>query len=132
MSNPLLAASDSGTHPSRQDGSSLVEECCELRGGETEKPQSHMGMRIGKPGIVKLSARDLLASQSEMRIYATEIACTNNGFQAGGTYANVSVATLTRTGRQGEESRKVAVKKFRFAINGDLTEERFLRVSPFS
>lgn len=51
--------------------------------------------------------------------------------QSGGTYANVAVATLMRTGSRREEEREVAVKKLRFMISGDMTEEKFLRVSSF-
>lgn len=70
--------------------------------------------------------RDLLATLSGRRISVSEIKFAANNSKAGGTFADVAVATLVRS--NGDEETTVAVKKFRFIISGDTTEEKFLRV----
>lgn len=65
---------------------------------------------------------------SRMRITITEITFTVDSSKDGGAYADVAVGTLVRARGRGEEGRTVAVKKLRFILTSDMTEEKFLRV----
>ncbi|KAG8913843.1 hypothetical protein FRC00_001475, partial [Tulasnella sp. 408] len=75
-----------------------------------------------------MSARDLLATLSRRRIPISEIKFTGNSSQDGGGYADVLVATLCFKDYGGGQSKKIAVKKLRLVLSGDMTEEKFLRV----
>lgn len=79
-----------------------------------------------------LLQRDLLEALSGRRISITKIKFFQNDAGNGGTFADVAVATLFRTGDGYKGGRKVAVKKLRLIINSDMTEEKFLRVSPLA
>lgn len=68
----------------------------------------------------------------ERRISITEIQLTGEGSQHGGGHADVEPATFVRKDASQRKSRKVAVKKFRLVSSDEMTEEMFLRVSPFA
>lgn len=90
-----------------------------------------MHPRLAK-GFLTVSSlqRDLLADLSKKRISITEIKFIGESPHDGGAYSDVVVATFVSTGSTEKEGRRVAVKKIRFVLNGDMTEEKFLRVGP--
>lgn len=71
-----------------------------------------------------------MATLSRKRISVKEIHFVGRDSSSGGAYGDVMVAKFIRSSsRRRKKQRKVAVKKLRFVINGDMTEEKFLRVS---
>lgn len=74
----------------------------------------------------------LLASLAAKRISVTDIKFFLNRPQTGGSHADVELATLVRTNHVGEGPRRVAVKKLRFIVPRDSTEERLLHVRLFA
>lgn len=63
------------------------------------------------------------------RISLTNIRFIESGSRKGGTFADVAMATFARITRDGQ-GRRLAVKKLRFVIDTDMTEEKFIRVNP--
>lgn len=76
--------------------------------------------------------QDVLVTLSGRRISINEIKFIGESAKDGGAYGDVVVATFVKTGGSGGKGRRVAVKKLRFVINGDMTEEKFLRVRTFT
>lgn len=66
---------------------------------------------------------------SGLRLSISEITFIGNSPQDGGACADVLVATLVRKNCSIGEPKKTAVKRFRFVLSGDTTEEKILRVS---
>ncbi|KAG9044919.1 hypothetical protein FS837_007306, partial [Tulasnella sp. UAMH 9824] len=88
--------------------------------------QSFMETNASKFKRIKLAARNLLTTLSTKRISVTNISFVENGSRDGGISADIAIATFARTTRRGQEER-LAVKKIRFVIAGDMTEEKIFK-----
>lgn len=74
--------------------------------------------------------RGLLANLSTQRISVTDIKFIESGPRNGGTFGDVAIATFSETTRH-EQGVRLAVKKIRFVLDSDMTEEKLLKVGPF-
>ncbi|KAG9034798.1 hypothetical protein FS837_002116, partial [Tulasnella sp. UAMH 9824] len=91
--------------------------------------QIWLGEGIREPERIKLSARDILNALEDKRIHLNDIKFFQTGPPGRGGNADVVVATLIRSPGVSpeDESREVAVKKFRFILSEELEEEKSLR-----
>ncbi|KAG9041399.1 hypothetical protein FS837_012322 [Tulasnella sp. UAMH 9824] len=90
--------------------------------------QSFKVTNAGKFKRIKLAARNLLTNLSTKRISVTNISFVQGGLRDGGTFADIAIAMFARTTRHGQEGR-LAVKKIRFVIDGDMTEEKIFKLN---
>ncbi|KAG9042960.1 Nitrogen permease regulator 2 [Tulasnella sp. UAMH 9824] len=97
---------------------------------EMDEIESRMGMDLAESKSAKLSARDLLATLWRLRLFTREIHFNGNSLHARGGSANVDVAMLVEIGKKKKtrKTKKVAVKKFIYIVDAEMTEEKFLRV----
>lgn len=70
-----------------------------------------------------------MANLTAQRISVTEIKFVESGSRNGGTFGDVAIATFTETTRN-EQGGRLAVKKIRFVLDSDMTEEKLLKVGP--
>ncbi|KIO32439.1 hypothetical protein M407DRAFT_18493 [Tulasnella calospora MUT 4182] len=122
-----MAPSDPWKSSSKHDPDSLKEGFDALQVRDMETPQSCTGMSVAGVKKAEKFAQKLLATLSGRRLSISEIKVIGNSPRDGGGYADVLVATLLRKSCNTGEPKKIAVKKLRFVLSDDMTEEKVFR-----
>ncbi|KAG9040673.1 hypothetical protein FS837_000317 [Tulasnella sp. UAMH 9824] len=128
MSAPPVMQPNPETCRPKRKHDTLTEPSQPLQHEDTEETHPSKKIDTGESKINKLSIRgsDVLVAFLEKRITITDIKFTEKTLRDGGTFADVVMAILNIESSGGQEEKRVAVKKFRFVNDGEMTEDKFL------